>query len=64
MKTTTQQKRAQFMTRRHSVNELFNHLLKMGFPPKNVVYTGYGIFFTLYCDESDRKELNEFVGKF
>ena len=47
-----------------SADELINHLIKMGHPPQNIVWTGVGVFFTLYCEQKEEKELEEFVSHF
>jgi hypothetical protein len=64
MKVKKLKKRIQLMGHLHSADDLIQHLIKMGFPPQNIVYTGVGIFFTLYCESKEEKDLEKFVSYF
>ena len=57
-------KRIQLMGHLHSADDLIQHLIMMGHPPQNIVWTGVGIFFNIYCVEKEEKELEEFVSHF
>ncbi len=47
-----------------NADDLIQHLIQMGFPPQNIVWTGFGIFFAIYCEEKEEKDLEEFVSNF
>lgn len=47
-----------------SSDQLIQKLIQKGYPPQNIVWTGYGIFFTVYCEEKEQKDLEEFVSQF
>lgn len=54
----------QLMGNLHNANDLVQILIQMGHPPQNIVWTGYGMFFTIYCEEKEKKDLEEFVSHF
>ena len=64
MNTIKLKKQIQLLAKLDTWDELVPHLINMGFTPQKVVPTGSGVFFTLYCDQKDEKELEEFVSHF